>query len=152
MKKFSESHTKIKIVDILKNKTLWFVFISICFACMYALIITKNSDFYPINGDFQNYNPVRRFLDGQIPFKDFSVYLGCGEMILDALGLLVVGNTFTNSLMVIRFFNGIIFWGFTYVISYLISGSHKYSSVLSAFKAETGTISSNASDVTPSAI
>ncbi|MEE1077060.1 MAG: hypothetical protein UHY68_07355 [Acutalibacteraceae bacterium] len=132
MKKDLGIRTKSKIVDVLSKKTLWFFGVSICFAIMYALIITKNSDFYPINGDFQNYNPARRFLDGQIPFKDFSVYLGCGEMILDSLGLLVIGNTFTNSLMVIRFFNAIIFYVFTYVISYLISASHKFSSLLSA--------------------
>lgn len=132
MKNFLENRTKSKIINIVTNKTLWFIIISICFAWLYALVATKNSDFCPINGDFQNYNPARRFLDGQIPFKDFSVYLGCGEMLLDALGLFVIGNTFTNSLIVIRFFNVIIFWGFTYAISYLISGSHKFSSLLSA--------------------
>lgn len=132
MKKILEKSAKSKIIDGFKNKTLWFIIISICFAFMYSLVATKNLDFIPMNGDFQNYNPARRFLDGQIPFKDFSVYLGCGEMILDALGLLITGNTFANSLMVIRFFNGLIFWGFIYVISYLISDSHRFSSILSA--------------------
>ena len=132
MKKNSESCTKSKAINIITNRTLWFIVISICLAGLYALVATRNSDFYPINGDFQNYNPARRFLNGQVPFKDFSVYLGCGEMLLDALGLLVIGNTFTNSLIVIRFFNAIIFWGFTYAVSYLISNSHKFSSVVSA--------------------
>ena len=132
MKKKSQGFTKRKIIDILKNRTVWFVLISICFAGMYAFVSTDNSNFFPLNGDFQNYNPARRFLDGQIPFKDFSVYLGCGQMLLDALGLLVVGNTFTNSLIVMRFFSGIIFFIFVYAISYLISHSHKYSSLLSA--------------------
>ena len=132
MKKVLESSKKSKIFDVFKNKTLWFVLISICFAFMYAMVATKNSDFFPVNGDFQNYNPARRFLDGQIPFKDFPVYLGCGEMLLDALGLFVIGNTFTNSLMVIRFFDVIIFGVFAYLISYLISSSHKLSSLLSA--------------------
>ena len=108
MKKILNSCIKSKMMKLVKNKTLWFVLISICFAFMYALVVTKKSDFFPINGDFQNYNPARRFLDGQIPFKDFSVYIGCGEMLLDALGLFVIGNTFTNSLMVIRFFDVII--------------------------------------------
>ena len=36
------------------------------------------SDYFPINGDFQNHNGFRRLLDGQIPFKDFYFYLGLG--------------------------------------------------------------------------
>lgn len=32
------------------------------------------------NGDFQNYNPVRRMLAGQVPYRDFTVYLGVGEL------------------------------------------------------------------------
>jgi len=39
-------------------------------------------DFNPINGDFQNYNAVRRFTSGQAPFADFTVYLGFGHMFI----------------------------------------------------------------------
>ena len=31
-----------------------------------------DADFYAVNGDFQNYNVVRRLLDGQTPFKEFA--------------------------------------------------------------------------------
>ena len=57
----------------------------------------KLSDFNPINGDFQNYNPVRRLLDGQIPFKDFTVYLGTGHLFLLSAIQLIVGNNYTAS-------------------------------------------------------
>ena len=132
MKKNIESCKKCKIVNTLKNKTLWYVLLIIGLAWIYALVTTQNSNFYPINGDFQNYNPARRFLDGQIPFKEFSVYIGCGQMLLDALGLIVIGNTFTNSLILMRFFSGILLCVFTYVIAYLISDSHRYSALMSA--------------------
>lgn len=38
------------------------------------------SDFLAINGDFQNYNILRRFLDGQVPYRDFTNYLGMGVL------------------------------------------------------------------------
>ena len=49
------------------------------------------------NGDFQNYNPVRRMLAGQIPYRDFTVYLGVGELYSVAAVLLAAGNTFAGS-------------------------------------------------------
>lgn len=49
------------------------------------------------NGDFQNYNPVRRLLDGQAPYADFAVYLGAGELYSVGAVLLCIGNTFANS-------------------------------------------------------
>lgn len=57
------------------------------------------SDFLAINGDFQNYNILRRFLDGQVPYRDFTNYLGMGVLWLDA-PLLLLRNTFTGSLFV----------------------------------------------------
>ena len=120
-----------KAINFLTNRTLWFLLVSFLLAFIYAATTTNNSNFSPINGSFQNYNPARRFLSGQIPFEDFSVYLGCGEMLLDSLGLLFFGNSFTNSLFVIRFMNTFIFIGFTYIISYIISCNHRCSSLIS---------------------
>ena len=42
-----------------------------------------------MNGDFQNYNPVRHLLAGQVPYRDFTVYLGAGEL-YSVGGLLLV--------------------------------------------------------------
>ena len=42
----------------------------------------NNLNFSPINGAWQNFNHVLRFIDGQAPFADFSVYLGYGHLLL----------------------------------------------------------------------
>ena len=55
------------------------------------------SDFCPINGDWQNYNIVRRLLAGYIPYIDFPPYLGLGVAVL-ILPFVAINNTFTTSL------------------------------------------------------
>ena len=55
------------------------------------------SDFTAVNGDFQTYNVLRRFLDGQVPYRDFTNYLGMGVLWLNA-PFLLLHNTFTASL------------------------------------------------------
>lgn len=50
-----------------------------------------DADFYAINGDFQNYNVIRRLMDGQTPFEEFAVYLGCGHLYLGTLANLLFG-------------------------------------------------------------
>lgn len=49
------------------------------------------------DGDFQNFNPVRRMLAGQTPYQDFAVYLGAGELYSVGAVLLFTGCTFANS-------------------------------------------------------
>ena len=60
-------------------------------------------DYEIMNGDFQNYNPVRHLLAGQAPYADFTVYLGAGELYGVAAVLLVVGNSFANSMFAAEF-------------------------------------------------
>ena len=55
------------------------------------------SDFTAVNGDFQTYNVLRRFLDGQVPYRDFTNYLGMGVLWLNT-PFLLLHNTFTASL------------------------------------------------------
>ena len=55
------------------------------------------------NGDFQNYNPVRHLLAGQAPYKDFTVYLGAGELYSVGALLLVLGNSFGRSMFAASF-------------------------------------------------
>jgi hypothetical protein len=57
-----------------------------------------NLGFYPINGDWQNYNPVRRWLDGELPGRDFHVYLGLGPTWLTTLATWWCGGQFGDSL------------------------------------------------------
>lgn len=63
---------------------------------MNALPAGNNADFVPINGDFQNYNVVRRFLNGQVPFRDFATYLGYGHLLLGSIMTFSVGGFSTN--------------------------------------------------------
>ncbi len=56
-----------------------------------------------MNGDFQNYNPVRHLLAGQAPYGDFAVYLGAGELYSVGALLLALGNTFGASVFAANF-------------------------------------------------
>ena len=60
-------------------------------------------DYDIMDGDFQNYNPVRHLLAGQAPYADFAVYLGAGELYGVAAVLLLVGNNFANSMFAAEF-------------------------------------------------
>lgn len=64
---------------------------------VHAKISVHNADFGPLNGTFQDYNPIRRFLDGQVPSRDFSDYLGLGHLYLGTAATVLFGKTFTAS-------------------------------------------------------
>ena len=49
-------------------------------AAVRGLAACYNIQYEITNGDFQNYNPVRHLLAGQVPYRDFTVYLGAGEL------------------------------------------------------------------------
>lgn len=85
-------------------------------------------DFVCTNGDYQTYNVLRRVLDGQIPYHDFSNYLGMGVLVLCA-PLLAFHNTFAGSVFVARFVAAAAFMLLTALTLYLISG-HKLLSAL----------------------
>lgn len=91
------------------------------------------SDFSPINGDFQNYNPYRRLLDGQIPFKDFSVYLGLGHLYLGSFLLRFLPNNFTMSLFSTTFITVLGFEISVFIIAYLIFKDKLLSLVVTLF-------------------
>lgn len=61
------------------------------------------ADFFPINGTFQNYNPVRRLLSGQVPYKDFQDYLGIGHLYAGSLMTVVFGGDYRSSLQAFSF-------------------------------------------------
>lgn len=63
--------------------------IAIC--VLHALPAGYYADFYPINGTFQNFNPVRRLLNGQIPYSDFTDYLGIGHLYLGSFATIIFG-------------------------------------------------------------
>jgi hypothetical protein len=110
-------------VERIKNPRIYLSLIAV--VIIISLCILKGlgriylSDFYPINGDFQNYNGFRRLLDGQIPFEDFYFYLGLGPLYINALLIWIIGNDFTNSLFVTNFLTSFMFALSAFIIFYL---------------------------------
>lgn len=54
-------------------------------------------DFVAYNGAFQNFNPLKRMALGQVPGRDFLLYLGFGPVLLPYGLFLVLGGTFAAS-------------------------------------------------------
>lgn len=79
----------------------FFLMILICI--VHALSSGHNANFTAINGTFQNYNPVRRLLAGQIPYKDFQDYLGLGHLYSGAIATVLFGGDYQASLMAFSF-------------------------------------------------
>lgn len=84
----------------------WFVagtvlLLGIC--VVHALRAQEYLDFIPINGTYQNYNPIRRFLSGQVPYKDFNDYLGMGHLLWGSLFTMLWGGDYAASLSAFTF-------------------------------------------------
>ena len=77
-------------------------------------------NFNPINGYWQNYNHVRRFIDGQAPFADFSVYLGYGPLLTLSLPQLFLDDSFAVNLIITYATVYVCFALFWFAISKLI--------------------------------
>ena len=90
------------------NKTIKIILVILCvFAVIYvgiwkAKYTASAISFFPINGDFQNYNVIRRALDGQLPYVDFKNYLGLGVLYVNTAIMRFVGGTFADSYIVTR--------------------------------------------------
>lgn len=83
---------------------IWGQAVLLVLLCLvHALSAGLHADFYPINGTFQNYNPVRRLLDGQAPYQDFQDYLGPGHLYTGALFTVLFGGNYTSSLIAFSF-------------------------------------------------
>lgn len=50
----------------------------------------------PINGTFQNFYPVRCWLNGQVSTRDFATYLGFGHHILGSIMTWIFGEMIMN--------------------------------------------------------
>lgn len=72
-------------------------------AAVHGLEANFDVSYEIMNGDFQNYNPVRHLLAGQAPYKDFAVYLGAGELYSVGSLLLILGNSFGRSVFATNF-------------------------------------------------
>ena len=73
-------------------------FLLILILCLvHAKVSVHNADFGPLNGTFQDFNPIRRFLSGQVPYRDFSDYLGLGHLYIGTITTLLFGKSFVAS-------------------------------------------------------
>lgn len=73
-------------------------FLLILILCLvHARVSVHNADFGPLNGTFQDFNPIRRFLSGQVPYRDFSDYLGMGHLYIGTITTLLFGKSFVAS-------------------------------------------------------
>ena len=94
-----------KIIKFIKKNSIFLSGMIVCLLIIlfYAMSAGHYVDFFPTNGTFQNYNPVRRFLNGQVPYKDFQDYLGLGHLYIGSLITLLFGGTFRASLIAFSF-------------------------------------------------
>ena len=89
----------------LKRVLPWVLVVAVLagLAAIHGLDANFDASYEIMNGDFQNYNPVRHLLAGQAPYKDFAVYLGAGELYSVGSLLLILGNSFGRSVFATNF-------------------------------------------------
>jgi hypothetical protein len=73
----------------------------------HALINCPDANYLAINGDFQNFNPLRRLHAGQVFFKDFDVYTGMGPNFANFILSLFFPLNLYNSKVIVYI---VIFW------------------------------------------
>lgn len=87
-----------------KNWLLFLEILLMILICvLHGISAGHYADFYPINGTFQNFNPVRRLLAGQVPYKDFIDYLGMGHLYIGSMMSVVFGCHYQGSLIAFSF-------------------------------------------------
>ena len=125
-----------KAITELNSRKVIYVLMWVLLITIYLFLALKKTiyaDFWPINGTFQNYNVWRRFLDGQIPFKEFAVYLGAGHLVLGSLVTFICGGSFADSLFAAEILNYLIGALAVNLLAYLITKSKYVGVILSLF-------------------
>ena len=107
------------------------IFMAIC--VLTSLLSGVYADFTPINGTFQNFNPVRRLLAGQIPCRDFYDYLGFGHLYIGTVTTYLFGNNYRVSRIAFSFLSMLGLGLFSLMLSYCITRDKKKSFVISNF-------------------
>ena len=111
---------KIKNVEK-KTWLIWFEILILLFICiLHGISAGHYVNFSPINGSFQNFNPVRRLLDGQVPYRDFQDYLGMGHLYVGVIGTVLFGGNYQASLMAFSFWTLFSFALLWLVLSYSV--------------------------------
>lgn len=100
-----------------KYKNLLALIFLILLVLLIALtFIYPSVTFYPANYHYQNYNVVRRLLDGQIPYKEFAVYLGPTHLYLGGFLTFIFGNNITSCAFSYELLTSLIFIFFAFVL------------------------------------
>ena len=102
---------------------------------LFAAQRAATCDYVSINGDFQSYNVFRRILDGQIPYAEFSNYIGMAPVFVN-LPFVALRNTFSNSLFVTTFTSNVIFSLSVFMVMYLVTKRLEISCFVSAATAK----------------
>lgn len=107
-----------KFLSLLTNK--WLYIISVATICGFYFLMAcgdiDNFDYIAINGTFQNYNVIRRLLDGQIPVVDFTVYLGFGQLYLTGALTALLGGSFAASVLAYNFLTSLYIVAMCYIL------------------------------------
>lgn len=98
-------------------------------ACLYIIVICianglhnlHNANFYPMNGTYQNYNPWRRIMVGEVPFKDFVSLYGLGQIYTGAFLTFLFGGSYATSMVVADFLSLFCTAVLFFTVQYLIS-------------------------------
>ena len=100
--------------------------IQFCLIFMVGLLFClwrgRYANFQPLNGTFQNYNPVRRFISGQKPYEDFQDYLGLGHLYFGTFFTLVFGGNYLGSLTAFNYLTFLGCIGILLTIGHFILG------------------------------
>lgn len=134
MKAMMNCMQRVKRIYAKISKEQWIIIVqvlllvSICI--LHAFSAGEYADFYPINGTFQNYNPIRRFLDGQIPYRDFTDYLGLGHLYVGTFFTYIMGGNYRASLIAFSLLTILSFALLSIVLGKVIMGNWRKSILL----------------------
>ena len=126
-------HIASNVLIYIKNNciSMFLVFSALLMCLVHAIPAAVWADFSAINGDFQNYNVVRRFLDGQTIYTDFAAYLGYGHLLIGSVLTFIFGAgdpTLSSSKMAFCFAAILAFALWSYAVYWAVF--HKYGKVI----------------------
>ena len=121
MKKVKIKEGFLRISLLIKNNWIFIaeVFFVLLLCIVHSVSAGRYVNFFPVNGTFQNYNPVRRFLAGQIPYRDFQDYLGLGHLYTGSIFTVLFGGNYRASLIAFSFLT----FGSLAALSYMVAMS-----------------------------
>jgi hypothetical protein len=90
----------------IKHIKINFFFVYICVLILIVAIMSfLNLKLIPIDGLLQTYNSTRRINLGEVPYRDFTPYLGLGPVYVNFLGAKLFGSTLVAQFMFINVFH-----------------------------------------------